>query len=210
MMTTLKESFIVALKNNENDFGVDLSDAKCQALATYYERVTAWNKLLHLVAPCPPEEFAVRHVLESLTLLEYLPPNARLADIGTGAGLPSIPCLIVREDLHGTLIESVAKKTIFLREIISKLNLQPRTVVFNLRVKHVPPPEIGFVTCRALDKFVEQLPDIVSWAKDAENVLLFGGDNLRDELNKRNLKFDEKLIPKSERRFIFAVEIKNN
>ena len=63
-------------------------------LADYYELVQANNPLLHLVAPSSPEEFAVRHVLESLALLKFLPERAKFADVGAGAGLPSIPCLI--------------------------------------------------------------------------------------------------------------------
>src|SRR6185369_15999394 len=90
-----------------------------QRLCVYYSLLTRWNPRLHLVAPCSPEEFATRHVLESLMLLQHLPHGAKIADIGSGAGLPIIPCLIVRPDLHATLIESSAKKSVFLREALN-------------------------------------------------------------------------------------------
>ncbi len=84
-MNQLAQQFIETLKTNQQDFNVSLTDEKINGLSIYYELVQKHNEFLHLVAPCSPEEFAVRHVLESLTLLEFLPINAKLADIGAGA-----------------------------------------------------------------------------------------------------------------------------
>jgi 16S rRNA (guanine527-N7)-methyltransferase len=204
-MATAQEKFIAALEENQKAVGFSLGSNTTTALASYYELVTVWNKRLHLVAPCSPEEFAVRHVLESLTLLEYLPENTHLADIGTGAGLPSLPCLIVRKDLRGNLIESSGKKVVFLREAAAKLNIHQRTTVLNVRFEDLPPPEFGVVACRALDKFTEKLPEITAWAKNAETMVFFGGGGIRAELEKLGLPFDEKLIPNSEQRFLFVI-----
>src|SRR4051812_11943275 len=112
----MRDEFIAAIKSKQAAFGFDLSGETIQQLANYYELVIDANALLHLVAPCSPEEFAVRHVLESLTLLDYIPAGASLADVGSGAGLPSIPCLIARADLTGVLIESKGKKAKFLEQ----------------------------------------------------------------------------------------------
>ena len=84
-----------------------------EQLGAFYSLLTHWNDRLHLVAPCSPEEFATRHVLESLMLLKHLPQDAKIADIGSGAGLPIIPCLLARPDLQATLIESSQKKSVF-------------------------------------------------------------------------------------------------
>lgn len=200
-----REQFIAALDENQKTFNLSISADKQVLLAAYYEIVTVWNKRLHLVAPCSAQEFAIRHVLESLALLKYLPENTHLADIGTGAGLPSLPCLIMREDLRGNLIESSGKKVVFLREAAAKLNIHHRATVLNVRFEDLPPPEFGVVTCRALDKFTEKLPEIMAWGKDAESTVLFGGASVRTELERLGLPFDEKLIPNSEQRFLFTV-----
>ncbi|HYP51002.1 MAG TPA: RsmG family class I SAM-dependent methyltransferase, partial [Pyrinomonadaceae bacterium] len=111
-------NFSQAIAKHQNIFGFHFNDAEISVFSDYYELVEKWNPRLHLVAPCSAEEFAVRHVLESLAILEFLPENAELIDVGTGAGLPSIPCLLARADLRGSLIESNTKKVVFLREAL--------------------------------------------------------------------------------------------
>ncbi len=202
-MLVEKEKFVRALEQRQKEFGIDLSAEKLNLLGGFYELVQFWNPKLHLVAPCSPEEFAARHVLEALVMLDYLPENAGFADVGTGAGLPSVPCLIARSDLRASLIESNQKKCVYLREAAAKLDLKKQISVFNLRFEEMPPPEKGFVACRALDKFTAKLPQIVAWAADAEKLLFFGGAAVRGELEKLNLDFSEKLIPTSEQRFLF-------
>ena len=86
-------------------YRVPLSAEAVAGLARYYELLTDWNSRLHLVSFRSPEEFATRHVLESLVLLRYLPQGARVADVGSGGGLPIIPCLIARTDLQAVLVE---------------------------------------------------------------------------------------------------------
>ncbi|HEX8567856.1 MAG TPA: 16S rRNA (guanine(527)-N(7))-methyltransferase RsmG [Pyrinomonadaceae bacterium] len=200
-------NFSQAIAKHQKIFGFHFNAAQTSVFFDYYELVEKWNPRLHLVAPCSAEEFAVRHVLESLTILEFLPENAELIDVGTGAGLPSIPCLLARADLRGTLIESNTKKAVFLREALSKLNLQTRGEVLNSRFEQTAVPK-GFVTSRALDKFVEKLPEIAHWARQCEKLLLFGGEKVRDKLTELGLDFATKLIPDSERRFVFVVEPK--
>ena len=158
---------------------------------------------MHLVAPCSAAEFATRHILESLTILEFLPENARFADIGAGAGLPSLPCLIVREDLRGVLIESKLKKANFLREVLEECRLENRVEIVNRQFEEIQKPDVSFVLCRALDKFTQKLPKLLKWSGNS-SLLFFGGNNLREELQKNDIEFQEKLMPLSERRFLFV------
>jgi 16S rRNA (guanine527-N7)-methyltransferase len=160
---------------------------------------------LHLVAPCRAEEFATRHILESLTLLEFLPQNVDFADIGTGAGLPSIPCLIVREDLRGVLIESKLRKADFLADVLAKCELEERAYVINRQFEEIEKPDVSYILCRALDKFTQKLPKMLRWSQNC-NLLLFAGNAIRDELKYQRITFSEKLMPFSEQRFLFVSE----
>lgn len=201
----MKNAFIEALKANQALFGIVLEERAIGRLADYYETVQTHNPLLHLVAPCSAEAFATRHVLESLALLEYLPKGARVADVGTGAGLPAIPCLLAREDFSAVLIESKAKKADFLRRVLDEFNLETRAEVLNRQFEEIPSSAVSCVTSRALDKFTRKLPRLLKWSGKARKIF-YGGNSLRDELEKSGVDFQEKLLALSEQRFIFVVE----
>ena len=180
-------------------YEVDLSAETVSQLGTFYSLLTKWNDRLHLVAPCSPEEFATRHVLESLLLLRHLPQHARIADVGSGAGLPIIPCLVARPDLQATLIESSQRKAVFLREALN--NLGRTGTVLARPFEEVDPPDVSFVTCRALDQFIDKVSTLADWAPSGSTLLLFGGESLRAKLD----KYQDRLIPHSEKRFLFVV-----
>lgn len=204
-MTDRRREFIGALAAHGGSFGVRLGDDVRARLADYFELVERWNARLHLVAPCAPREFAVRHVLESLFALAYIPRAAHIVDVGTGAGLPAIPCLVAREDLRATLVEASTKKAVFLREAISALGLRDAARVVNARFEETDAPGAEIVTCRALERFIEMLPRLVAWSPTRATLLLFGGATLREEIEREALPFETVLIPESERRFLFIV-----
>jgi 16S rRNA (guanine527-N7)-methyltransferase len=204
-MNEQQRQFIRAIESNQQDFEISLSTEKISNLAGYYALVEKHNPLLHLVAPASVETFVVRHVLESLFAEKFLPKNASFADIGAGAGLPSVPLLIVRDDTRGVLIESKVKKAIFLREVLTECRLEDRAEIFNRQFEELERPDVDFITCRALDKFSEKLPKILKWSRNC-GLLFFGGNNLGENLEKLGVKFQQKLLPQSEQRFLFVAE----
>ncbi len=199
-----QEEFCESLLKNAPAFDIVLSESDATGLSGYYELVTKHNPLLHLVAPCTPADFAVRHVLESLSLIRHLPQRTTFADAGTGAGLPSIPCLIVRPDLKGILIENKERKTAFLREAVEQLGLAKRAAVAGRQFEEVDISKAAAVTCRAIDKFTEKLPRMLRWAK-GKRILLFGGNNLAEALSADRVRFRSQLMPLSQQRFLFIV-----
>jgi len=196
VMQSEPELFEQALVANMSAFGVELSTNALARLKTFYSLLTRWNERLHLVAPCSPEEFATRHVLESLILLEHLPPGAKIADIGSGAGLPLVPCLIAREDLEATLIESSLKKTVFLREALVAVGR--RATIVARRFEDVTALAVEFVSCRALDQFMQKLPELIDWTPKGATLLLFGGEKLKQRLPHATAL----LVPGSEKRYL--------
>ena len=190
------QRFEQTLLANMRAFAVELSPDAVARLGTYYSLLTRWNDRLHLVAPCSPEEFATRHVLESLILLEHLPHGAKIADIGSGAGLPIIPCLIARDDLEATLIESSQKKAVFLREALASVDR--KAAIIARRFEDIEAPLVQFVTCRALDQFIRKIPRLKAWAPTGSTLLLFGGEELKEKFPNA----DAYLIPGSEKRYL--------
>jgi 16S rRNA (guanine527-N7)-methyltransferase len=204
-MNDLQRQFISAFESNCEAFGVSLSTEKIFNLARYYELIEKYNAILHLVAPSDTETFVVRHVLESICAEQYLPKNAKFADLGTGAGLPAVPLLIARKDLRGVLIESKLKKVKFLEEVSAECKLEDRAEILDRQFEELPKPDVSYVLCRALDKFTQKLPRILKWSGNC-SLLFFGGNALRDALEKNGVKFESKLLPLSEQRFLFTAE----
>ena len=205
-MPTTIERFSEALRQRSNGFGVNLDNEDVERLCSYYELLLKWNPRLHLVAPCSPEEFAVRHVLESLVVLSHLSRGALVIDVGSGAGLPIIPCLVVRQDLRATLIESSQKKAVFLRETFRQLPNAEAQRLLVTRFEDSPGLTGDFVTCRALDRFQQFLPKLVEWAPPSSTLLLFAGPALRKQIEALLPSARAERIPESEQRFLMIAE----
>jgi 16S rRNA (guanine(527)-N(7))-methyltransferase RsmG len=204
---TTVDRFVLTIRARSNNYGVTLSGDTTRELGEYFALLMRWNERLHLVAPCSPEDFATRHVLESLLLLKLLPISAKIVDVGSGAGLPIIPCLIARPDLNATLIESSQKKSVFLREALNQLGISNQGAIIAKRFEEIPAPDVGFVTCRALDQFIPKVSTMISWAPPKSVLLLFGGERLREALEAIGTQYNEQLIPCSEKRFLFQVTL---
>lgn len=198
------EEFKEALVSQASAYQARISVEAIERLSDYYILLTKWNPRLHLVAPCSPREFATRHVLESLMLLPHLPQATRVADIGSGAGLPIIPCLIARPDIRATLIESSKKKAVFLREALNRTETQSATVTAK-RFEETATPDVDVITCRALEQFAAKLPNLIEWSPHAITLLLFGGEELRKRIGEQGLGYSVVHVPNSTRRFLFVI-----
>ncbi|HKP36949.1 MAG TPA: 16S rRNA (guanine(527)-N(7))-methyltransferase RsmG [Pyrinomonadaceae bacterium] len=205
-MPTARAQFEDALQANAPIFGIQLGANDSARLGEYYELVLKWNDRLHLVAPCSPEEFATRHVLESLLVLPHLGTGTRLIDVGSGAGLPAIPCLAIDGRLHGTLFESSKRKAVFLKEALQQLTVPARAQVIPMRFEETVAPAADVVTCRAIDQFEKLLPDLIRWAPPKSTLLFFAGIELAEEILRLFPSAEREHIPLSERRFLMKID----
>lgn len=202
---TQTREFQQTLQKEAAAYGVTLPTLAIDSLAKYYDLLSVWNSRMHLVAPCSPEEFATRHVLESLMLLKHLPAGASVAEVGAGGGLPIIPCLILRPELRAVLIEASQKKAVFLREALSQTGSSNRATVIAQRFENVAVPQVGFITCRALERFEEMLPHLLDWAPTPATLLLFGGKRLERRIADLGFAAAAELMPGSKARYLFIV-----
>ena len=204
-MSENADQFERALRENAPAFDVRIDDRAVADLRDYFSILDEWNPRLHLVAPCSPEELATRHVLESLVALRYIEDGANVWDIGSGGGLPIIPCLIVRPDIQATLIESSPKKAVFLREALRVTNTSDRAKVIAERFEKIALTDANVVTSRALDHFQEMFTTIVRSSPSDATLLLFSGNSLRAEIEREGLTHTTLKIPESDQRFIFII-----
>ena len=111
--------------------GLPLGEAELERFDRYAELLVEWNERMNLTAIIEPGEIVVKHFVDSLTLLRaFTPPvGATLVDVGTGAGFPSVPVKIVRPDLRVTLLDSLNKRLVFLRELSGALGQEENVCV---------------------------------------------------------------------------------
>ena len=100
-----------------------LDTALAEPLLAYLALLARWNQTYNLTAIRDTREMLVKHLLDSLAMHAHLPGIDRLADLGTGPGLPGIPLAIACPRLQVTLVESNGKKARFLREAVRQLQL---------------------------------------------------------------------------------------
>ncbi len=92
-------------------------------LCDYYHLLIEWNEKINLTALTAPEDVALKHFADSLLLLRYceITQGARVIDVGTGAGFPGMVLKIARPDIRLTLLDSLQKRLVFLREVADTL-----------------------------------------------------------------------------------------
>ena len=119
-------------------------------LLDYLALLDRWNRTYNLTAIRDPREMVGKHLLDSLSMLPHV-HDGRLADLGTGPGLPGIPLALARPALQVTLVESNGKKTRFLREVVRQLGLG-NVRVLEARAEAVDEPgTFDQLTARAMD-----------------------------------------------------------
>ena len=100
----------------------------------FKEILKEYNKKCNLTAICDEKEVYIKHFFDSIKPQKYFPTGAKVVEIGSGGGFPSVPLKIVREDLNFTLIESTGKKCEYLKHVVDKLGFKD-VQVLNIRAE---------------------------------------------------------------------------
>ncbi len=142
------DRFSKILLDGATQLGLALSESVVTQCLRYFQKIQAWNQKTNLTAITDEQEIAVKHFLDSLVCSQALaqPEQARLLDVGSGAGFPGIPLKLMCPELDVTLLEPSQKKTAFLRHIIGTLELA-RTVAIPKRIQELsraPDYQAGF------------------------------------------------------------------
>ncbi len=121
MTDTIQQQFILHIEK----LGIRLTDRQLAQFESYYSLLIEWNEKMNLTGITEKDAVYEKHFYDSLTLagvVQFDKQNS-LADIGSGAGFPSIPLAIVYPHLQVTIIDALAKRIKFLEEVTSKLGL---------------------------------------------------------------------------------------
>lgn len=104
---------------------IEIDDTARQRLNTYANLLVEWNEKMNLTAITEPKDVVIKHFLDSLTFFKCAQPqqNAKIIDVGTGAGFPGMVLKIVRPDLNVTLLDGLNKRLVFLNEVAKETGL---------------------------------------------------------------------------------------
>ena len=111
------------LINGAAQVGATITSEQAEVLCAYYEKVVECNKAFNLTAITEEKDFAVKHIIDSLAGVSEIPHGAKLCDIGSGGGFPSMPIAIAREDVSVTALDSTAKKMAFVAQSAKELGI---------------------------------------------------------------------------------------
>jgi 16S rRNA (guanine527-N7)-methyltransferase len=103
--------------------GLDVSPDALPRLASYAERLWAWNEKLNLTRHADAATFVARDVADVVAIAPHLAKGERVLDVGTGGGVPGIVLAILRPDLHVELCDSVGKKARAVRSIGEEIGM---------------------------------------------------------------------------------------
>ena len=168
-------------------FGLDA--AQIELCEKFYRLVIEQNRVMNLTAITAPQEFAIKHIIDSLSAWDekILSGAETLADIGTGAGFPAIPLKIFKPHLKLCLIDSLAKRTKFLKEVVAELGFD-NVEIFHGRADELARQKIfreqfDIVTSRAVAPLNILAEYCLPFVKVGGKFIALKGKNFREELD---------------------------
>lgn len=161
---------------DEEVLSYDVSRETLQKMKDFLQILLEWNQKINLVSKNAEKELETRHLLDSLQLIDYIRDDAKLlVDIGSGSGFPGIVLAIASQEkfpmLKIVLIESITKKTLYLKDVCKRLNLL-NVEVINDRAENIVFKNVDYITARAVasvDKILKCTAGLYS--KNTEYVL---------------------------------------
>ena len=168
-------------------------------LHDYSILLASWNSRINLISRKDEENIFSRHILHSLTLrmpaiCNYDFSYKRVADVGTGGGLPGIPLKIVTPSLDMTLIDSVQKKITACNDMIMSLGLGGSRAIAGRAEELARLPEQSHQYDVIISRAVASLEDLTKWTygllKPAGTLFSLKGGDLTEEIKRtQRLKF---------------------
>lgn len=162
----------------------DVND-KMTKFDTYFKFMVEYNEFVNLTSITEEEQVYEKHFLDSVLPVKELKENSTICDIGTGAGFPSIPLAVLRNDLKVYAVDSLLKRINFLEQLKQKLNLN-NVNLFQSRAEDFAKlhrEEFDYVVSRAVASLNTLLELTLPLTKVGGYVLAYKSLNYEIEIN---------------------------
>lgn len=147
-------SWMDLVRDGASQMGIEVNPEQAAQIAHHGQLLVQWNKRINLTTITDAKDVAIKHVIDAIAPLNYIPSKGHLLDIGTGGGYPGIPLKIMRPSQPMTLIDSVRKKVNFLKNVIRQLHLDSISAIHTRAEEMLDAlPEtnkFNIIVCRAL------------------------------------------------------------
>lgn len=129
-----------------SDAAINISEEQAEQLDELYGFMVEYNKNVNLTSITEFEEVVMKHFIDSILPFTFfpVPQNASIIDVGTGAGFPSLPLIIIRPDLKATLCDSLQKRCVYLERACAKIGIKAEII-------HARGEELGRVRRESFD-----------------------------------------------------------
>lgn len=153
-----------------------------QRLIAFGEMLAHHGVIRGLIGPREVPILWDRHLLNCAALAEAIPRQAKVVDIGTGAGLPGLVLALVRPDVRVVLVDTLQRRCEFLTEAIDQFEIADRVNVIWGRAEEVPPQEADIVTSRAVAALKKLIPWCLPHVRIGGRMLAMKGQKATEEL----------------------------
>ena len=201
------------MQNQSDDIisKLNVSRETISRLEAHMALVEKWQSRVNLVSRSSVGDMWMRHVLDSAQLAAFIPPgDARIMDVGSGAGFPGVVLGIMR-DVKLELVESDGRKAAFLEAAVKEFGLN--ATIHNARVEAMAPTGADIITARALAPMPRLLKFLDAHLKPGVRCLLHKGERVHEDLakvgNPRNLSFNLHPSLTNPNSFVVEVEVSN-
>lgn len=163
---------------------IKLINDNLQTFQKYFESLVSYNEKVNLTAITEKEQVFDKHFLDSILPIDEIKLNAKIVDVGTGAGFPSLPIKIVRPDVDLTMVDSLNKRINFLNEITQELKI--KTTNIHSRAEDFAKTnreKFDVAVARAVARLNTLLEYLLPLVKVGGIVLAYKGSSFKEEID---------------------------
>ncbi|MGH9450614.1 MAG: 16S rRNA (guanine(527)-N(7))-methyltransferase RsmG [Terriglobia bacterium] len=187
-------------------YGVELDRRAMLQLQVYLELLMRWNAKMNLTAIRNEDEMVTRHFGESLFLARHVDFRGRLLDIGSGAGFPGLALKLAVPDLAVVLLEPIAKRRAFLKEVTRACGFSGVTVLADRLEAFCGKPErFETITARAVGRLENLVTVAGPMLSESGRLCLWVSHSQADTLRSAAMHWEQEIpIPLSRARVILV------
>ena len=180
------EEFEKIFKEELSNNNVNLELNTYESFYKYMKEIIDWNEKINVTAITDEKEFLVKHLIDSLTIEQFIDGSKRLIDIGTGAGFPGVPIRIAKPNLKVTLLDSVNKKLNVVRVSTEAIGINDIEIIHSraedLAAQKGYREEFDYATTRAVSRLNVIAEYMLPFVKIGGKAICMKGPNISEEL----------------------------